>query len=57
MSVSKTFALNPVGFVLCKLGVGKSETESCVSFVFHKVSRMSALIYFQVHVTFPLARH
>ena len=38
-------------------GNSESETKSCVSFVFHKVSRMSALIYFQVHVAFPLARH
>ena len=36
-------------------GNSESETESSVSFVFHKVSRMSALIYF--HVAFPLARH
>ena len=36
-------------------GNSESETESCVSFVFHKVSRMSALIYFQV--AFPSARH
>ena len=55
ISVSTTFALNPVGIVLWKLKVGKSETESCVSCVFHDVSQMSTLIYF--HVAFPLARH
>ena len=36
-------------------GNSESETESCVSFVFHEVSQMSALIYF--HVAFPFARH
>ena len=36
-------------------GNSESETESCVSFVFHDVSQMSTLIYF--HVAFPLARH
>ena len=38
-------------------GNSESETESCVSFVFHDVSQMSTLIYFQVHVAFPSARH
>ena len=33
-------------------GNSESETESCVSFVFHEVSQVSALIYF--HVTFLL---
>ena len=53
MSVSKTFALNPVGIVLFRNS--ESETESCVSFVFHEVSQMLALSFF--HVAFPSARH